>query len=156
MTFTNFFFIRLFLFFLLLSLSIGFSIGTFYPEVSIFKVLNHFFAIFYSPICHQSPERCIVINDIALLICARCSGIFFGALIISLLSLFYWKKRNPPVKYIFISFFPLLLDVFLVMLGLYNYSKTISFITGLVFGSTIFLYILHTIENNLLVRRNEF
>jgi hypothetical protein len=41
----------------------------------------------------------------------------------------------------------MLLDVILVNIGIYEYNKSISAFTGLLFGSTVFVYILSAIEN---------
>lgn len=43
----------------------------------------------------------------------------------------------------------MLADVIFYSLGLYEYSKIIAAITGVLFGSTVFLYILDAIENSL-------
>jgi hypothetical protein len=53
-------------------------------------------------------------------------------------------------KLLLISIIPLLIDVLLVSLGIYSYSKIISFITGMVFGSIIYLFILTEIEKLIL------
>lgn len=41
----------------------------------------------------------------------------------------------------------MLFDVILLNFGVYNYIDTLSAITGLLFGSSVFLYILSAIEN---------
>ena len=50
---------------------------------------------------------------------------------------------------------PLAIDAFAVRLNIYAYSKTIAFITGLLFGAIVLIYIFETIENsfNLLYKR---
>jgi len=44
---------------------------------------------------------------------------------------------------------PLIIDVFAVRLNIYAYSKTIAFITGLMLGAIVLIYILETIEKSL-------
>lgn len=43
----------------------------------------------------------------------------------------------------------MLLDVIFYSIGLYNYNKFVSAITGFLFGSVVFLYILDAIEKSL-------
>jgi hypothetical protein len=38
-------------------------------------------------------------------------------------------------------------DVLAVLIGIYNYSKIISFISGLLFGGTVYLYLMNELEN---------
>lgn len=49
-----------------------------------------------------------------------------------------------------IATIPMIADVVLIQLNIYAYSMTISFITGVLLGSTVFLYILSVIENSFL------
>ncbi len=42
----------------------------------------------------------------------------------------------------------MLADVIFYSINLYEYNKIIAAITGLLFGSTVFLYILDAIENS--------
>jgi uncharacterized membrane protein len=44
---------------------------------------------------------------------------------------------------------PMLADVIFYSIGLYQYNKIIAAITGILFGSAVFLYILGAIENSL-------
>jgi len=44
---------------------------------------------------------------------------------------------------------PMLADVIFYSIGLYQYNKIIAVITGILFGSAVFLYILDAIENSL-------
>jgi hypothetical protein len=50
---------------------------------------------------------------------------------------------------------PLMADVLFTTINIYNYNKIISSITGLFFGSIVFLYILSAIENLLLQKKNQ-
>jgi uncharacterized membrane protein len=87
-----------------------------------------------------------------MLVCARCSGIYLGALITGLISLF--KKSNEiNLSRIIIISLPMILDVFFSAIGIYNYSQTLAFITGLVFGSMIYMIVISELEN-LIINRN--
>ena len=92
-----------------------------------------------------------------MLVCARCAGIYFGALITGLLFLFN-RISELKIKVLVIVSIPLLLDVCLIFLGAYKYSQTIALITGLAFGSIIYLFLLSELENifvNKAIKRNE-
>lgn len=64
----------------------------------------------------------------------------------SFISLFISLKKRLPVKYLIFSGIPMLLDVILYSVNVYNYSKMIAFLTGLLLGSTGFFYILDAFE----------
>jgi hypothetical protein len=55
-------------------------------------------------------------------------------------------KNRLPIKYLFFSCIPMLLDVALHSVRIYNYSKMAAFLTGLLLGSTGFFYILEAFE----------
>jgi uncharacterized membrane protein len=101
----------------------------------------------YSTVCHQNINKSFVCNDIYFLVCARCTGIYAGALISAFVIILYLKQFLFKTKYLIIFSIPMLLDVILLNLGVYNYIHSLSAITGLLFGSTVFLYILSAIEN---------
>lgn len=120
-------------------------------------LLNFSIDRIYSNVCHQQDNKCIRIAETKMLVCTRCAGIYFGALV----SLFFtFFRSTPDLKFsIFIlSTIPLLLDVLLTNLNLYNYSQPIAFSTGLIFGSVVCLFLLSEIENLFLhksINRNE-
>lgn len=101
----------------------------------------------YSTVCHQNINKSFICNDICFLVCARCTGIYSGALISALAIIFYSKQFLLRTKYLVIFSIPMLLDVILLNFGAYNYIHSLSAITGLFFGSSLFLYILSAIEN---------
>ncbi len=145
--------------FLLLSFLIIWIIGFLQPLLLTQNnsLTNYLLAKTYSRVCHQESSKCILIGNESMLVCARCAGIYLGALITGLLFLF---NRIPElkIKLLVIASIPLLLDVCLMFLGFYNYSQTIAFITGLAFGSIVYLFLLSEIENiflNKSIKRNE-
>jgi len=160
--YTNFFGQSLsttFLKFFLLSFLIIWIIGFLQPSLlsQNNSLTNYLMARTYSRVCHQESSKCILIGSESMLVCARCAGIYFGALITGLLFLF---NRIPElkIKLLVIASIPLLLDVCLIFLGFYKYSQTLAFITGLAFGSIVYLFLLSEIENILLnksIKRNE-
>lgn len=120
-------------------------------------IIKFFITRIYSNLCHQEAEKCIAINNDSMLVCARCAGIYFGAFLAGLVSLLN-KSNEIDLKTIVIMILPLFMDVFFVTTGIYSYSKIIAFITGLVFGSMIYLIGISEIEkffSNKKVRGNE-
>lgn len=100
----------------------------------------------YSLVCHQDPQKLIDTGSGISLVCARCTGIYSGLLVLSTIFLFYRWKLKANLKLLFIFITPMLLDVLLVMAGLYNYSRTAAFTTGFLSGSILFLYLCEGLE----------
>src|SRR5690606_3991281 len=101
----------------------------------------------YSNVCHQLPERSIEFSGWLFLVCARCTGIYFGAAAASFFSLIINKRIYISRKLIIIALLPMLVDVILYQIKVYQYSKTTAFISGIFSGSAVFLYILFLLEN---------
>lgn len=106
------------------------------PLVYAFPFVNHL----YSLVCHQNPAKLITIYDGHTLVCARCTGIYSGVFLISLISLFTTKINIESRKLFYISLIVLLLDVLMTTFKIYEYSKLVAFSTGIFFGGVIFLY----------------
>lgn len=136
--------LRIVIFLLLLFWCAGFS-NSLFSGTGYSGILNIIFDKVYSPVCHQNPSRSIITSSGIFLVCSRCSGIYAGALIISFIYLF--KKNIKPVFFIPAAIL-MGADVFFVIAGIYNYSKTAAFSTGILFGLALFPYILDTIENS--------
>ncbi len=101
----------------------------------------------YSFTCHQSTEKVFSANGFDFLVCARCFGIYTGAFLTLLPAIFLSFKKNLNLKLLAAASVIMLIDVVSTSLGIYSYSKESAFITGLLLGSTVFLYILNVIEN---------
>ncbi len=115
-----------------------------------FDLTNAFYPFqkqIYSTVCHQNINKSFNCNNIHFLVCARCTGIYTGALISAFLLVIYSKDFIFKTKYLIMLSAPMLLDVILLNFGVYNYIHSLSAITGLLFGSSVFLYILSAIEN---------
>jgi uncharacterized membrane protein len=100
----------------------------------------------YSLVCHQDSEKLITSGIFTTKVCARCTGIYSGVVISILVLLIIKFKKNSSIKYLFIASIPILLDIIFYNTGIYSYSKTISFVTGILFGSTGFFYIASGID----------
>ena len=81
-----------------------------------------------------------------MLVCSRCAGIYIGGLIAGLFSLLVTLPEINK-KILILSTIPLTMDVFFTFTGVYTYSRSIAFSTGLAFGSIIYLLIISELEN---------
>ncbi len=147
-------FLRIIIFFLILIWCLGFLSPIFFKELNYLVITYPFSKRIYSIVCHQITSKTFIINGERLLVCARCSGIYIGALFSSLISLFYSSKIIKNINLFLYSIILLTLDVFFSSAGIYHYSKLLAFLTGIFFGSVSFLYILNAIEINLLKESN--
>jgi uncharacterized membrane protein len=95
----------------------------------------------YSIVCHQDPAKLILMDCGNSMVCARCSGIYISMLILSLINLFRQFNFTPTLKLLFLFSFPMLFDVLMTSFSVYNYSKLLAFVTGMLFGSILFFYL---------------
>jgi uncharacterized membrane protein len=146
----NYLFIFFFLFW-----TAGFLFPVISPSFTGKPIINQLLNYNYSIVCHQSVSSEINFGSAHLLVCARCAGIYLGALLISIIMLFNLLKLKLSLIPLLMFSAPLVIDAFAVRLNIYAYSKTMAFITGLMFGAIVLIYILDTIENsfNLLRKR---
>ncbi len=98
-----------------------------------------FYALF-APVCHQNPARSFAVSGYPLAVCHRCSGIYLGLFLASLIPLELrgvlsssWRRT----LWVFCGVTPLLLDVFLQITGLWTNTSLSRFLTGLVFGAML-------------------
>ena len=103
----------------------------------------------YSLVCHQEKAKLLLFDHGETLTCARCTGIYLGLLFTSLLVIFVRPRNYPHIKFLILASVPMIADVILYSLNIYNYSKTVAFATGSLLGSVGFLY-LYTGLNNLI------
>ncbi len=136
---------RFSLFFLLTIWIIGFLSPCL--EINFLLPFYPFQKMIYSNVCHQNPTKSLGCNNGLFLVCARCSGIYFGAIISSLILIFYKHQINFKTKYLYLLSVPMIIDVTFLTFNIYNYNKFASAFTGFLFGSAVFVYILGGIEN---------
>ncbi len=96
-----------------------------------------------SLICHQLPERSLMINETVLPVCARDTGIYIG-MFVSLVYLMIkkrWKCDKPPALKITVilclMIIPMGVDGVSSYLGLRSTTNIIRIITGALFGMTL-------------------
>lgn len=104
----------------------------------------------YSLVCHQEKNKLLLFGGIETLTCARCTGIYLGLLVSSLLVLFRLPKWKLNINILLIAAAPMIADVLLTSLNIYAYSKLIAFFTGLLLGSFGFFYLYAGLNNLIL------
>lgn len=134
--------IKLLLVFILLFWNIGFILPVLVPDFPFLSGLVPFLHGPYSAVCHQDPAHTFSSHSILLLVCARCSGIYFGALIASMVLAFSpTLKRKPSLNFLFIPFIILLIHVLVSLTGIFPYSKETAFITGFLAGGATLYFL---------------
>ncbi len=147
-------FFRIFFFILIFIWCFGFISPVLFGSIRVLSLTYPFTKKIYSLVCHQIPAKTFFINGDSFLVCARCTGIYSGALIFSAMSLLGLSFNIKSSNILLISLLPLSLDVLMTTAGAYSYSKFIAMITGLFFGSVSFIYILSAVEKNLFDEEN--
>jgi uncharacterized membrane protein len=95
--------------------------------------------LFFSPICHQIPERSFSLLGRTLTVCHRCAGIYLGLFLGSLIPFDSRLPASPLARRIWIlgATAPLLLDVALPSFGVWTNGSVTRFTTGLIFGAML-------------------
>lgn len=94
-------------------------------------------------VCHQLSSRSLLIGNITLPVCSRCSGFYAGFLITAIILFIMFRKKESdlPPAYILIILAIFLLcfiiDGIASNFGLYNTNNNMRFITGVFCGSSI-------------------
>jgi len=96
-------------------------------------------------LCHQSPERTLVICGAPMDVCSRCAGIYAGIAIGAVLPPFgYMARHGRTVVWIAISV--VLLDVAVQNYLLNSINHGFRIATGLIAGWTAFSFLFSSIE----------
>ena len=89
----------------------------------------------FSFFCHQMPERSFALMHHPLAVCHRCSGIYLGLFLGTLLSSFFFRMPQRAWRAgIFSATLFLALDALIPFTGLWDGFWLCRFMTGLVFG----------------------
>lgn len=144
---------------ILLSFFLMWIIGFLTPIISFQEnaIINYSLERVFSRVCHQEEAKCVTLYGQQMLVCARCAGIYFGAFL-TILLMFFISLPKLRFKYFLIASIPMLSDVLFSSINVYQYSKPLSFGTGLIFGSIVCLFLLSEVENlfsNNSIKRNE-
>lgn len=95
-------------------------------------------------VCHQIPERTLIINDHLLPLCARCTGIYSGFVIGIIFQVLFLRKINRlPSARVFSVLLTTIIILFIDGVGetlhLWNLSNPIRLLFGLLCGSSLSL-----------------
>ena len=143
---------RIFIFLLISVWCVGFSFKSLSGGSALSLVSSPILNLFYHHVCHQQDQKLIIINGFPLLVCARCTGIYLGALVTSVFVLI--SLRNIKISHILFKFAILILlaDVIINNLFFTTYNKLTAFFTGLLFGAVCFLIVISIFENYILIK----
>jgi uncharacterized membrane protein len=98
------------------------------------------FSAVFSTVCHQNASRSFVILGYPLAVCHRCSGIYFGILLVALLPCelrFVRDSLSARRLWAACATLPLLLDALLSFAGLWPGTAVTRSGTGLLFGAML-------------------
>ena len=139
--------IKLFIFFFLVIWCAGFLFPVIVPQFPNKIVTEQILKYNYSIVCHQQEAASFQSGGNHFLVCARCSGLYLGALLVSVMMLIRIFKGRLNLKPLIIFSLPLVFDALAVRVHLYNYSKVVAFSTGLLCGGIIIIYIFDALQN---------
>lgn len=120
--------------FLFISVPFFRSGGSFLRRVSVLSTL------FFAPVCHQIPERSFHIMGCPIAVCARCSGIYIGFLLGTIVYPFVRNLETvmlPPRWILGIGIIPMILEMCLSRLGVIGTHRYLLGLSGLVLGGVI-------------------
>ncbi|UCH66085.1 MAG: DUF2085 domain-containing protein [Ignavibacterium sp.] len=153
--FNKFSALKIIMIFLMILFCTGLLFPVISPEFNGKIYISHLLGNVFSLVCHQSEQATFHLNNLNLLVCARCLGIYFGASLLLIITMIRSFKSNFGIKPLIIFSTQMMLDAIFVRLHFYPYSKTVAFITGLLFGAVVLYYILDTIENSFFIQQDE-
>jgi uncharacterized membrane protein len=107
----------------------------------IYNAAKPFINLVYSPVCHQQHVKALEINGENLLVCARCSGIYFGLFLFTLTSLLFSPKIKNGFYLLIAAAIFMIFDVVLTTFGFYDYSKFLAFSTGVILGISLLIFV---------------
>lgn len=98
--------------------------------------------LFYAPICHQKAERSLTLFGRPQAVCARCSGLYAGA-IVGMLAAWYWllRGRRPRALWFGILVLPTFIDAVLPWVGLPQLSELPRWFVALPAGGIVGLFL---------------
>jgi uncharacterized membrane protein len=99
----------------------------------------------FSYVCHQNPERSFFIAGHQFAVCARCTGIYAGFTIATILYPLVRSLRQidaPPRKWLFLGAAPLAIDFAVGYLGIWENTHSSRFATGALLGAVAVFYVM--------------
>jgi uncharacterized membrane protein len=101
--------------------------------------------LFFGATCHQMAERSFHLFGHPFAVCARCTGIYFGFLLGTILYPFFKKWENhalPSWKWLFWAALPAGLEFILSKIGLLHVGLIPRSISGIIIGGTVAFFII--------------
>lgn len=114
-------------------------------ESSGYLIVSKFTYGIFHPVCHQNPERSFFVFGYPLGVCARCTGIYLGMLILTILyplAKHTGDNSTPSKYYLIASLIPIVLDGGTQLPGLRESFNELRFITGFIFGGALIFYLI--------------
>lgn len=111
----------------------------------VFENISDFIYWFYTPVCHQDDVRSLYFFGEKLAVCTRCSMLYFGFLIGTIIYPFVKKISDvnlPKVWFLLGASALMLADALSDITGLYINTHLTRSITGLVLGVVLVFYII--------------
>jgi len=109
------------------------------------SLISGFIYFCFSNICHQIPERSFFLFGKQLAVCSRCTGLYFGFLIGTILYPIVFKLNRvkiPSRKYLILASIPIGIDILIRTLHIAENSFISRLISGLILGvMTVFFVV---------------
>lgn len=97
---------------------------------------------FMNLICHRKPERSFFIKNHQFPVCARCTGFYTGLAIFLIYNYFFEIEPNLTLLlFSIILLIPVSLDGFTQLFGLRKSNNKLRFITGLIGGIGLIIFL---------------
>jgi uncharacterized membrane protein len=99
----------------------------------------------FSYVCHQIPERSFFIAGHQFAVCARCTGLYAGFTVATVLYPLVRSLRQteaPARKWLFIAAAPLAIDFAVGYLGIWENTHSSRFATGALLGAVAVFYVM--------------
>jgi uncharacterized membrane protein len=108
----------------------------------------HFFNFIGSLVCHQNPKKTLIIGELFLPVCARCTGAYLGFLVGYIVILFRKKKaKGPPNLWVtLVLSLPMIVDVVTQVLGIRESMPSLRLLTGLFFGTALLPFLIYLLQ----------
>ncbi|MBI2571463.1 MAG: DUF2085 domain-containing protein [Candidatus Schekmanbacteria bacterium] len=90
--------------------------------------------LFYSALCHQIPARSLAVGDFPMAVCARCEGLYFGALAGLAVTLLAHSCRPPSAALFAACVAANAADALLASLALPSAGNVLRLLLGLAAG----------------------
>jgi uncharacterized membrane protein len=117
-------------------------------EITFLNRISEYLYFIFEPVCHQIPERSILINSEPLAVCSRCFAAYVGGFLLILLITLKKKPIHYNLNMILFLFAPAVIDFLSEQCGLYSDILIIRIITGLMLGVGISYLIVFSITDS--------